>query len=273
MLKHDTELAAAAERSPLPPNLGPSGSDGQFEPQDPRAFSTAYPPIAPELESSLSQQNDGTSPLVGPTSRQWTVPGMAPTSNVRGWQNDNTRFDPQQAQQDPTAAFTHSDERLGLDFLLDGGQREKVNGGPQPSSPSLPRALPYYAMLPKSTPPTCPLDTLLMDFITKQQSQASQGVPMKTLVGPAYPNFTVLKYPDRNIESHTLSRFFTDILRTFPDISQLPEQVAILYVMFLFMRWHIDPTPENYERLPDWITPRPSQLSIPHPIWMDYLPW
>lgn len=39
------------------------------------------------------------------------------------------------------------------------------------------------------------------------------------------------------------------------------------------MRWQIAPTQENYERLPDWMTPRPSQLFTAHPAWMDYLPW
>jgi hypothetical protein len=43
--------------------------------------------------------------------------------------------------------------------------------------------------------------------------------------------------------------------------------------MFLVMRWQIDPTQENYERLPDWMTPRPSQLFVPHPYWVNHLPW
>ena len=43
--------------------------------------------------------------------------------------------------------------------------------------------------------------------------------------------------------------------------------------MFLIMRWQISPTQENYDRLPEWITPRPSQLFNVHPAWIDYLPW
>lgn len=43
--------------------------------------------------------------------------------------------------------------------------------------------------------------------------------------------------------------------------------------MFLVMRWQIAPTQENSDRLPEWMTPRPSQLFIPHPPWIDYLPW
>jgi hypothetical protein len=69
------------------------------------------------------------------------------------------------------------------------------------------------------------------------------------------------------------SKLFTDIIRTFPDICGLPEQVAVVFTMFLVMRWQIDPTQENYERLPDWMTPRPSQLFVPHPYWVNHLPW
>lgn len=43
--------------------------------------------------------------------------------------------------------------------------------------------------------------------------------------------------------------------------------------MFLIMRWQISPTLETYNRLPEWVTPRPSQLITPHPAWVDHLPW
>lgn len=39
------------------------------------------------------------------------------------------------------------------------------------------------------------------------------------------------------------------------------------------MRWQIEPTRANYELLPDWVTPRPSQLFTPHPHWLDHLPF
>lgn len=33
------------------------------------------------------------------------------------------------------------------------------------------------------------------------------------------------------------------------------------------------PTQETYDRLPEWVTPRASQLLHPHPAWVDHLPW
>jgi hypothetical protein len=96
---------------------------------------------------------------------------------------------------------------------------------------------------------------------------------MASVVGPMYPNLTAFMRKDRTVDSHPLSQLLTDILRTFPDICGLPEHIAIVYIMFLIMRWQIEPTRENYERLPHWITPRASQLFVPHPPWMDHLPW
>lgn len=121
--------------------------------------------------------------------------------------------------------------------------------------------------------PTCPLDGLLLDFLAERRQRAAEGVSSQKLVGPAYPSVSSLLKPERSIYSHPLSKFFTDILGTFPDLSTLPEQVAVLYIMFLIMRWQIHPTQEAYERLPEWVTPRPSQLFTPHPAWVDHIPW
>ncbi|KAL4915933.1 hypothetical protein BDW62DRAFT_187606 [Aspergillus aurantiobrunneus] len=185
------------------------------------------------------------------------------------------------------------DERMGFNFLLDptqqvpkmeGFRRPSEIGGSQPSIAStynsLPpvgtltdQPLPAYMTPVRNTAPTCTLDAILLDFLHNRQREAAKGVPKQKLVGPAYPSVSSLLNPDRSVYSHPLSKVFTDILRTFPDISSLPEQVAVLYCMFLLMRWRIYPTAENYHRLPDWLTPRPSQLLTPHPAWIDYLPW
>ncbi|PMD38921.1 hypothetical protein L207DRAFT_47249 [Hyaloscypha variabilis F] len=197
-------------------------------------------------------------------------------------------------------------ERLGLDFLLHGTQRinkvpNGVNGTPEPTyqhvfrgsdrgSPAHHRSnsmgshsnynpptanaeIPGHAVPIKNGPPTCPLDSLLLEFLHERQQQASEGVSTPKLVGPAYPSVSSLLNPARSLDAHPLSKVFTDILATFPDLSTLPEKVAVLYIMFLIMRWQIAPTQENYDRLPEWVAPRPSQLFTLHPAWIDHLPW
>lgn len=188
-----------------------------------------------------------------------------------------------------------TDERLGFNFLVDGthaipkvdvsrrsseGLRPLSQLNPLPATygpglnPSVTeQSTPAYLTPIRNVAPTCTLDAILLDFLHNRQQEAAQGVPKQNLVGPAYPSVSSLLNPEKSMYSHPVSKVFTDILRTFPNISTLPEQVAVLYLMFLLMRWQIYPTLENYDRLPEWLTPRPSQLLTRHPAWIDYLPW
>ncbi|KAJ5082424.1 hypothetical protein N7532_011467 [Penicillium argentinense] len=186
------------------------------------------------------------------------------------------------------------EERLGFNFLLDPSQnipkvdrlRRSNSENFRSSQPNLQSPLylqplnhpaeqgpPAFATPIRNTGPTCTLDSILLDFLHNRQREAAQGIPRQKLVGPPYPSVSSLLNPEKSVYSHPVSKVFTDILRTFPDISSLPEQVAVLYTMFLLMRWQIYPTQENYDRLPEWLTPRPTQLLSPHPAWMDYVPW
>lgn len=186
------------------------------------------------------------------------------------------------------------EERLGFNFLLDPSQNvpkvddirrsssENYRGSQSSTEPPLylqplnypaDQGPPAFATPVRNTTPTCTLDSILLDFLHNRQHEAAQGVPRQKLAGPPYPSVSSLLNPDKSVYSHPVSKVFTDILRTFPDISSLPEQVAVLYTMFLLMRWQIYPTQENYDRLPEWYTPRPTQLLTPHPAWMDYVPW
>lgn len=186
------------------------------------------------------------------------------------------------------------EERLGFNFLLDPSQnvpkldqlRRSSSENlrcPQSNSPSpiflqplnypADQGSPAFAAPIRNTGPTCTLDSILLDFLHNRQREAAQGIPRQKLAGPPYPSVSSLLNPEKSVYSHPVSKVFTDILRTFPDISSLPEQVAVLYSMFLLMRWQIYPTQENYERLPEWFTPRPTQLLTAHPAWMDYVPW
>lgn len=186
-------------------------------------------------------------------------------------------------------ALNDSGEKLAFGFLLDGshqvakvkppdqaqhehqGSATSQSYPPVPNSPFTDHALAPWAVPCRNVEPTCTLDNLLLSFLRSKRNEAAHGVSEQRLVGPSYPSVSSLLNP--KIESHPVSKVFTDILSTFPTIDALPQQIAVLYIMFLIMRWQIYPTQENYKRLPDWMTPRPSQLFTPHPAWIDYLPW
>ncbi|EEP79606.1 hypothetical protein UREG_04452 [Uncinocarpus reesii 1704] len=212
--------------------------------------------------------------------------------NEQGLQSCNG-FDFQKRNLVHGLEFSGSGERLGLNFLVDSSRQGlKIQEmSPQTTSPSYdvqPRyqqnfpvppnnlfdtTLPPFGIPVRNAEPTCPLDCILLNFLRSRQREAAEGVSKGHLVGPPYPSVSSLLNPEKSANSHPLSKVFTDIISKFPDIRDLPEKVAVVYVMFLLMRWQIYPTRENYDRLPEWITPRTSQLVTPHPAWMDYLPW
>ena len=235
----------------------------------PQAFDQAPParysqdsPVHPDY--AVVPQSNG---AVARSDQPWPVAGAAPSHGQR-WEGTRAHLEqPQDALQQDLPL----DERLGVNFLLRTNQGRRSDAGIVlgQTAPSL---VPH-ATLPRSLPPTCPLDNLMLDFLADSRARAANGVRLRALVGPPYPSFTSLVCPDRDGDAHPLSKLFTDILRTFPDISGLPEQVAVLLVMFLIMRWMIEPTQENYDRLPEWVTPRPSQLFISHAAWVSYVPW
>lgn len=130
-----------------------------------------------------------------------------------------------------------------------------------------------YAAPVRTSAPTCPLDSLLLDFLHERKQRAAEGHSVHDVIGPRYPSVSSLLNPMQSVHSHPLSRVFTDILAKFPDISGLPERVAVLYIMFLVMRWQVSPTRENYERLPPWMHPLRCQILTPHPAWIDHLPF
>jgi hypothetical protein len=163
-----------------------------------------------------------------------------------------------------------------VDFLLENGNQrlnKSINSiSPCPPTPTGEQQS-HYNTIPRRVAATCPLDAILLDAVAERNRARNTGLSKEDVVGPMYPNWNHLLNKHSSTPTHPISKLITDILRTFPDMSQLPEQVAVIYIMFLIARWEVEPTKENYERLPEWVRPLPSQLFTPHPCWLDYLPW
>ncbi|KAI2610899.1 uncharacterized protein GGS25DRAFT_480398 [Hypoxylon fragiforme] len=152
-------------------------------------------------------------------------------------------------------------------------QQQRIEYAPQITAEDLDASRVSMRAPIKNSPPTCPLDSLLIEFLNERRQRAAEGVPARDVVGPRYPSVSSLLNPARSVLSHPLSKVFTDILAAFPGISTLPERVAVLYFMFLLMRWQISPTQENYDLLPTFARPTPAQQQITHPAWVDHIPF
>lgn len=274
------------------PNSGPydqpSRTLGSLEPTG----ATNYPCSPGASLDSLSPASSG---QVQGYRQNWQSNVPSSHSSQQGWSSSCSQMlEHQRRNLTHGLDFSGNDEKLGLGFLLGSSQNvPKVKDFRQsPNPPSASGQMRYqqapvsggtnpfgdshmkpYSIPVRNVEPTCPMDGILLDFLHTRQREAADGVSTRQLVGPPYPSVSSLLNPAKSAFSHPLSKVFTDVLSTFPGISTIPEQVAVLYIMFLIMRWQIYPTRENYDRLPEWVTPRASQLITPHPAWMDYLPW
>ena len=272
-LECNAKASSGPQNNPGLLNLTPQTDPATLQSSTPSSSTYTSPPQVPQQTSHFSPPASYTPQSTGP----------------------NFALDRQRSNLAHGLDLRASGEKLDLGFLLDSPQGTR-HGRPEApvaeykgltskplhvSNPVLAgrrdrgfeSPICAYATPIRNISPTCPLDGLLLDFLAERQRQAAEGVSSQSLVGPPYPSVSSLLNPERSRLAHPLSKVFTDIISTFPDLSNLPEQVAVLYVMFLIMRWQISPTQENYDRLPEWVTPRPSQLFTPHPAWIDHLPW
>ena len=290
LTESDAELAAlTAQQSPLPSLNSPHPLPPQYAPPTSAGAPYEQQHIHPDLRFPLTASN--------PSPVNYSAAAM-PTYQIDG--NMARRWSPshgnvQSAQYSPTNGVAYEQrhpspaqmqsqsngERLDLAYVLEPTQQSAKRSPsaplPPPSSFVSPPASEQllYARLPNNCQPSSPLDSLLLDFLANRRQQLASGVPMSEVAGPEYPSFGALQDPHAAYSKtcHPVSALLVDILSKFPDISGLPENVAVLYIMFLILRWEICPCETCYERMPDWVKPTKEQLETPHPAWHDHVPW
>ena len=255
----------------------------------PEHSNTSYPPDTFPNDQSSPTRGHHAAP--DEAANIYSSPASQPdgnnlSNNERMWQSSRIGLERDRLQKNLTLNGT---ERLSFNFLLDANTKrpptipsrdDRTSPGSASNGTTGGSAGQYnhqqtpWTTLPKHSTPTCPLDEILTRFLISRQQEETRTSQ------PAYPSVFSLLNPTRNTtatnpihEVDPLSQIMSEIISKFPAICGLPEQVATLYGMFVLMRWMIHPTPSNYERIPDWLSPRPSQLLTPHPIWIDFLPW
>ncbi|KAL4876846.1 hypothetical protein BJY04DRAFT_222694 [Aspergillus karnatakaensis] len=129
------------------------------------------------------------------------------------------------------------------------------------------------SVLPKHTAGTCPLDQILLDFISSRRAIVAKGGDADTILGSPQPSLQAILHPGSTIPGdHATSRVLTEILSTFPHVA-IPERLGFMFIMYRTMRWLISPSPASYEEMPRWLRPTATQITVPHPAWIDNIPW
>ncbi|KAL8997390.1 MAG: hypothetical protein Q9169_003321 [Polycauliona sp. 2 TL-2023] len=271
VLSHCSDTASIRSGTSVSPTFSSASPAGQIHhsPVPSTPSYTSHGSMYPQGSATMEQQrHNRTNHLNISTSGERLNFGFLLENN-----NNNSR----DSRPPPTSTSPHPSHRIptyprATSNNISPSTRPSALQTPKPPSSFSPPLVAYSVPI-RNIPPTCPLDVILLDFLAERRARAAEGASPTNLVGPPYPSVSSLLNPSTSLYAHPLSKVFTDILSKFPDLAELPEQVAVLYIMFLIMRWQISPTRENYERLPEWVTPRASQLFTPHPAWVDHLPW
>lgn len=288
--ERDTELAAlTAQQSPLPPlPLAPAESDyDQQQYLHPDLRSPHASPVSQTSTlSSTFPPGEGARRKRSPHKRDMIIPNQQYRSRP-----NSLASDPQRPQLSSSLQGNHMDRFLESYTVESPHHKSDLNASAPSytsppvsshhefSTPNTPRApeSPVWARTPANCPATCPLDSLLGDFIVACRRQLQAGIPKHELLGSDRPFWVVLTAAgnmDGHIKSHhPVANLLVDILSKFPDISRLAEQVAVIYTMSAVLRWHSCPCKDCFDMVPDYIKPTPLQIEQPHALWYDYLPW
>ncbi|CAK7226382.1 hypothetical protein SBRCBS47491_006213 [Sporothrix bragantina] len=147
-----------------------------------------------------------------------------------------------------------------------------------------------WSTLPPHLPATCLLDEVVIEILLSRRPLESSGGNNQEFQRRNFPSIQSLLNPVLSLAT-SLDDTESDASSSSPSspgpvtntivnkiihvmtVPTLPEQIAILYVMSSVIRWLISPTESNYDAMPEWLRPTPSQLVEPHPPWVDLFVW
>lgn len=230
------------------------------------------PAMIPSIKSPLAYIASPGSQ--GTYSRGYVTPVIA-NAQVRSWPSPALSVGHPMRSADEEMPFQHGDGRLERGYVLNNTNTAFVRQPYLVSPQLIPQAAvtpPIHSMLTRVFH-NCHLDGVTLRFIADTQEMHKRGKPLSELEGPPQPSYNHFLNPQTNHRPHELSKMLMGVLNAFPDLSRLPEQLAVIHMLHKLMRWQIRPTKENYDAMPDWFQPRPAQLFIPHPHWLDFIPW
>lgn len=126
--------------------------------------------------------------------------------------------------------------------------------------------------------PVTYVDQLMMSVIHSQRHLAMTAqITGEELIGPNFPSVGVLF--DWPAGSEKKPSNLTEVMARYSAVLStrgfqlVPEKLASFMCMYRFVQWQISPNYQTYQRLHEWQAPRPAQLMISHPAWMDLPPW
>ncbi|KAE8446340.1 hypothetical protein EG329_012089 [Mollisiaceae sp. DMI_Dod_QoI] len=126
--------------------------------------------------------------------------------------------------------------------------------------------------------PVTYVDQLMFSVIHSQRHLAiTAELTGEEVLGPHFPSVHLLF--DQPGPPEKKPSTLTEVMARYSAVlsnrgfALIPEKLASFMCMYRFVQWQISPNHQTYQRLHEWQAPRPSQLMVPHPAWMDLPPW
>jgi hypothetical protein len=125
--------------------------------------------------------------------------------------------------------------------------------------------------------PVTHVDHLMISVIHSQRHlHMTSELSGKNIIGPEFLSVhVVLNQPGPLKPPSTLAEVMDRYSAVLSNrgFALIPERLGSFMCMYRFVQWQIQPNYATYQALHDWQAPRPAQLMIAHPAWMDLPPW
>jgi len=132
-----------------------------------------------------------------------------------------------------------------------------------------------WSELPLNVAATTDLDKVLLNVIALgRQWKSRQGDYHSELSHPSFPSIASLLNRDVEMDrsNNPLAAAIAKYTITTPRLN-FPRKVAFHYTVALLLRWLVNPTEQSFAQLPEFLRPTVVQKTIPHPAWIDTVPW
>jgi hypothetical protein len=142
----------------------------------------------------------------------------------------------------------------------------------------LDEATPVWAELPLNVGATNEVDTVLLEVTSVgRQWKSRQGDYHSELSHPSFPSISsLLNRDDSDVEhdrsNNPLAAALGKWTVTTPKLN-FPRKVAFHYTVAHLLRWLVNPTEQSFAQLPQFLRPTAVQKTVPHPAWIDTVPW
>jgi len=135
-----------------------------------------------------------------------------------------------------------------------------------------PHEIPPWMRFPQYTEPAAKIETVLLDIVNSRQQRMSK-MQLEELDRPTFPAISSLLNPEPDSTLDPITNAIGSFGQFTMRAPGVPERVATMYLMCNYVRWLLNPCQRTFEQMPTFLHPTGTQLSIPHPIWMDIVPW